>query len=291
MHESRVSVAHVLRRSALHVRVACPRCASCASPRAIELCKTMHSAGPRASVLRTRVALPAPQVRVRASCVRGWLSPRPASVPSPCACSPPPVPSTCAPNQGAASSRRHSQQQRRLVPHYNPPVPPPISRPAALHDRALHAAMHERLNLLMRSASGSPPSPHPLSAFSLRAKPRRCFIDASRRAMHRRPSLHPLPKTNDSGSNALGPLPLTDFPVLASPPPPPFPPSHGMQWTAGWCRLNHPFQVGRTFGRYSRSIVYGTSTLHALRLRPPTVTAPDASQWACASLSSHVWCL
>ena len=194
MHESRVSVAHVLRRSALHVRVACPRCASCASPRAIELCKTMHSAGPRASVLRTRVALPAPQVRVRASCVRGWLSPRPASVPSPCACSPPPVPSTCAPNQGAASSRRHSQQQRRLVPHYNPAVPPPISRPAALHDRALHAAMHERLNLLMRSASGSPPSPHPSQCLQpARQTKKRCFIDASRRAPTRSCKLEPPP--------------------------------------------------------------------------------------------------
>ena len=172
-HESRVSVAHVLRRSALHVRVACPRCMSAlcksacdrvlfqdhsASPRASCVAGgSPRPASPRASVLRTRVALPAPP---------RCLLPARALPPQ---CLQPARQTKALLHRDATVS---SMQRRPLVPHYNPPVPPPISRPAALHDRALHAAMHERLNLLMRSASGSPPSPHPLSAFSLRAKPK-----------------------------------------------------------------------------------------------------------------------
>ena len=282
---------------------AAPRCMSALHVRVVQVVQVR---------VRSSCAKPCTvQVRVRASCVRGWLSPprksacerlayAGGSLPAPPRCL---LPARALPPQCLQPAR---QTKRCFIATpqsaacsdglssltTTPPHHPTISRPAALHDRALHAAMHERLNLLMRSASGSPPSPHPSQCLQpARQTKKRCFIDASRRAMHRRPSLHSLPKTNDSGSNALGPLPLTDFPVLASPPPPPFPPYTACSGRRVGVVSIILFQVGRTFGRYSRSIVYGTSTLHALRLRPPTVIAPDASQWACASLSSHVWCL
>ena len=183
------------------LRVACPRCMSalcklCKSALKLVLCKTTQSKS-----ACERLAF------------RGWLSPprksacerlayAGGSLPAPPRCL---LPARALPPQCLQPAR---QTKRCFIATpqsaacsdglssltTTPPYHPTISRPAALHDRALHAAMHERLNLLMRSASGSPPSPHPSQCLQpARQTKKRCFIDASRRAPTRSCKLEPPP--------------------------------------------------------------------------------------------------
>ena len=184
---------------------AAPRCMSALHVRVVQVVQVR---------VRSSCAKPCTvQVRVRASCVRGWLSPprksacerlayAGGSLPAPPRCL---LPARALPPQCLQPAR---QTKRCFIATpqsaacsdglssltTTPPHHPTISRPAALHDRALHAAMHERLNLLMRSASGSPPSPHPSQCLQpARQTKKRCFIDASRRAPTRSCKLEPPP--------------------------------------------------------------------------------------------------